>query len=69
MVLEILCAEPIYPQYLRVLELDMLGTEVLVFEVLGSESVKKQPYRFAIIADRFNTVTVNNCDSHTETRN
>ena len=39
MVLEILCVEPIYPQYSGVLE-TCFGTEVLFLEVLGSESVK-----------------------------
>ena len=40
MVLEILCVEPINPQYSRVLE-TCLALRYLFFEVLGSESVKK----------------------------
>ena len=39
LVLEILCVEPIYPQYSRVLE-TCLALRYWVFEVLGSESVK-----------------------------
>ena len=38
MVLEILCIEPIYPQYSRVLE-TYLALRYWFFEVLGSESV------------------------------
>ena len=39
MVLEILCVEPIYPQYPGVLE-TCLALRYWFFEVLGSESVK-----------------------------
>ena len=39
MVLEILCVEPIYPQYSGVLE-TCLALRYWFFEVLGSESVK-----------------------------
>ena len=39
MVLEILCVEPIYPQYSGVLEI-CLALRYWFFEVLGSESVK-----------------------------
>ena len=38
-VLEILCVEPIYPQYSEVLE-TCLALRYCFFEVLGSESVK-----------------------------
>ena len=38
MVLEILCVEPIYPQYSRVLE-TCLALRYWFFEVLDSESV------------------------------
>ena len=41
MVLEILCVEPIYPQYPGVLE-TCLTLRYWFFELLGSESVKKQ---------------------------
>ena len=40
MVLEILCVEPIYPQYSGVLE-TCLALRYCFFEVLGSESVKQ----------------------------
>ena len=44
MVPEILCVEPIYPQYLGVLE-TLLVLRYWFFEVLGSESVKvDNPY-------------------------
>ena len=42
MVLEILCVEPIYPQYSRVLE-TCLALRYWFFEVLGSESVNVLP--------------------------
>ena len=41
MVLEILCVEPIYPQYSGVLE-TCLALRYCFFEVFGSESAKKQ---------------------------
>ena len=41
MVLEILCVEPIYPQYSGVLE-TCLALRYWFFEVLGSESVKSK---------------------------
>ena len=40
MVLEIVCVEPIYPQYSGVLE-TYLALRYWFFEVLGSESVKR----------------------------
>ena len=43
MVLEILCVEPIYPQYSGVLE-TCLALRYWFFEVLGSESVKYSSY-------------------------
>ena len=43
MVLEILCVEPIYPQYSGVLE-TCLALRYWFFEVLGSESVKYGSY-------------------------
>ena len=46
MVLEILCVEPIYPQYSGVLE-TCLALRYWIFEVLGSESVK---YKYLLIS-------------------
>ena len=43
MVLEILCVEPIYPQYSGVLE-TCLALRYWFFEVLGSKSVKESPH-------------------------
>ena len=41
MVLEVLCVEPIYPQYSRVLE-TCLALRYWFFEVLGSESFNRR---------------------------
>ena len=43
MVLEILCVEPIYPQYSGVLK-TCLALRYWFFEVLGSESVKRKAF-------------------------
>ena len=52
-VLEILCVEPIYPQYSGVLE-TCLALRYWFFEVLGSESVKIS--KVAKIRNRYNQV-------------
>ena len=52
MVLEILCVEPIYPQYSRVLE-TCLALRYWFFEVLGSVSVKPFKLHGGFSADKY----------------
>ena len=58
MVLEILCVEPIYPQYSGVLE-TCLALRYWFFEVLGSESVKGKEKQVSVCI-RLGTIAILN---------
>ena len=60
MVLEILCVEPIYPQYSGVLE-TCLALRYWFFEVLGSESVKLVQFSLLTFLNMYNGSYAYNC--------